>query len=70
MVAIGDLVRIALRAYLARVEEDPNGGTSLGDAILTLIVGIVLTWLFFTPIKETVQEAVRPIVDRLLPDWE
>lgn len=46
--------------------EDPDRGSSLGDAILTLVVGAVLYGLFFTPIKETVQEGVRPIVHSLL----
>lgn len=40
------------------------------DAVLYVVVGSVLTYFFFTPIKETVTEAVRPSVEWVLGEHE
>jgi large-conductance mechanosensitive channel len=39
---------------------------SFGLVVVELAVAVVLTWLFFAPIKNYVAEAVRPTVRALL----
>jgi ABC-type phosphate/phosphonate transport system permease subunit len=50
--------------------EEPNKGLSLGDTILYAVVGVVLTYFFFTPISSFVTEAVRPSIERALGERE
>lgn len=50
-----------------RVEENPTpSGPGLLDQLIYIIVSVVMFGLFFMPIKEYVQEAVRPTVRALL----
>jgi large-conductance mechanosensitive channel len=44
---------------------------SFGLVVVELAVVVVLTWLFFAPIKKAVEDFVGPTIEALVPpEWE
>jgi hypothetical protein len=52
------------------MKDNEPKGLSTTDAILYGVVGVVLTYFFFSPISSFVTEAVRPSIERALGERE
>lgn len=55
-------MQIDLEPHDETQQKEPFFGSNAGNFLLHFVIGIILTWLFFEPIKNYVSGIVRPLL--------